>query len=284
MLKFRWTWIAIALLLLCLLVGLWFFNRYRLAPPLGTSQLSTQARRTEGHLALGNPSNAGVTDPNNYLLTKKQYILSYNNAKRIPNWVSWRLTRADLGEVPRSNEFRMDETLPQGWYRVKASDYSGSGYDRGHMIPAADRSSTVEDNRATFLLSNILPQSPDNNQGPWAKFENDCRELTKQGKELYIISGGYGQKGQLQRGKISIPAHTWKVVAVLDQPGQGAAGLSTRSRVIAIDVPNEQGIKEDSWRKYRTTVDQLEQQTGYDFLSLVPQEIQAAIEARTDNR
>jgi endonuclease G, mitochondrial len=282
MLKSRWTWLAIGLFLILLLVGLWIFNRANLTP--STAPMTSQIRRTEGHLALGNPSNANLTDPNNYLLPKKQYVLSYNNAKRIPNWVSWRLTRDDLGEVPRNNDFLVDTTLPKGWYRVKATDYSGGGYDRGHMTPAADRSQTVPDNRATFLLTNILPQSPDNNQGPWAKFEQDCRELAKQGKELYIVSGGYGQKGQLQKAKVAIPAHTWKVVAVLDQPGQGAAGISTRSRVIAIDVPNEQGIKEEDWRKYRTSVDQLELQTGYDFFSLVPQPIQTAIEARIDGQ
>jgi endonuclease G len=80
------------------------------------------------HLALGNPSNAD-TDPNNYLMIKPQYALSYNNSKGIPNWVSWQLNKSWLGSVDRKNDFRPDTELPASWYQVRPSDYTGGGYD-----------------------------------------------------------------------------------------------------------------------------------------------------------
>ena len=276
--KSRIGLIAIALVSLVFLTGcFWWFNRW----PESPTATEKTAARTEGNLALGNPSNAGK-DENNYLLTRKQYSLSYNNTKHIPNWVSWKLTAADIGSVPRRNNFDADNTLPNGWYQVKSTDYSGSGYDRGHMCPAADRSATVEDNTATFILTNIIPQARDNNQGPWAELEGYTRDQVKQGKEAYIISGGYGQKGVLSKGKVAIPANTWKVIVLTEKNAGGAAGVNDRTRVIAIDMPNEEGIKTTKWQQYLTTVRELESKTGYDFLSQVPKAVQNTVETVRD--
>ena len=87
------------------------------------------------HLSLGNPNGATASDPNNYLMLKPQYALSYSRDKGIPNWVSWQLNKSWLGSVDRSNDFRPDPSLPDGWYRVTGSEYKGTGYDRGHMAP-----------------------------------------------------------------------------------------------------------------------------------------------------
>lgn len=106
------------------------------------------------HLTMGNPSNAvtDTTQPANYLMEKPQYVISYNRDYGRPNWVSWHLDTSWLGTTPRQDDFRPDTTLPAGWYQVKASDYTGSGYDRGHMCPSGDRTKTVADNSATFFL------------------------------------------------------------------------------------------------------------------------------------
>lgn len=122
---------------------------------------------TNPHLLLGNPSNATatVTTPDNYLITRPQYALSYNRNKGIPNWTAWQLNKNWLGSLPRP-PFTPDTTLPNGWYQVKPNDYSGSGFDRGHMVPAADRNKTEANSKAVFLMTNIIPQAPDNNQGP----------------------------------------------------------------------------------------------------------------------
>jgi endonuclease G, mitochondrial len=232
-------------------------------------------------LTMGNPSQAG-TQPDNYLLLKPQYALSYNASKGIPNWVSWQLNQSWLGSVDRQNDFRPDDTLPANFYHVTPSDYSGSGYDRGHQAPSGDRTRSQEDNSATFLMSNMIPQAPDLNRGPWEKLESYSRQLVSQGEELYIIAGVTGQKGTLAEGKISIPARNWKVVVVLEKAGLGLTGVTANTRVIAVDMPNEEAIKETDWTEYRTTVKQIEKATGYNLLSNVPDKVQQVIENRVD--
>jgi endonuclease G len=243
------------------------------------------------HLTMGNPSGAttSTANSNNYLMEKSQYALSYSNSKRIANWVSWQLNSSWLGSAPRQDDFRADTTLPSGWYRVTSSDYTGSGFDRGHMTPSADRTNTISNNSATFLMTNMVPQAPDNNQGYWAQLENYSRTLVNQGNELYIISGSYGQGGSgsngsastIAGGKIVVPARLWKII-VVTTPGTGVSGVNSNTRVIAIDTPNTQGNRSTSWGNFRTTVDAIESKTGYDFLSNVSSSLQSVIETRVD--
>ncbi|TBR56650.1 endonuclease [Westiellopsis prolifica IICB1] len=245
---------------------------------------------TSVHLTMGNPSNAGTSDLNNYLLDKPQYAVGYNCSSGRSNWVSWQLNNSWLGSTPRQDDFRADTTLPTGCYQVQSTDFSGSGFDRGHMTPSGDRTSTVEVNSSTFLMSNMIAQAPDNNQGIWANLESYSRTLVSQGKELYIISGGYGIGGTgsngtfntIAGGKVVVPNRTWKIIVVLDTPGSGVSGVTTSTRVIAVNIPNTQGVRDADWKNYRVSVDSLESLTGFDFLSQVSTSIQSVIEAQVD--
>jgi len=232
------------------------------------------------HLTLGNPSNAtsNPNNPDNYLMEKRQYALSYNRDKGIPNWVSWQLNQSWLGRVIRSNDFQPDTSLPAGWYQVKPSDYTSSDYDRGHLCPSSDRTRNATDNSATFLMTNIMPQAPENNREEWRKLEEYSRELVSLGKELYIIAGGVGSKGKLQ-GKVTVPQRTWKVMAVLEHPGLGVRGVTTKTRLIAVMMPNSNEVANTNWTDYQVSVDEVEAATGYDFFSNVPPSIQDAIES-----
>lgn len=235
------------------------------------------------HLLLGNPSQAttSIDNPDNYLMIKPQYVLSYNRSKGTANWVSWQLNKSWFGDAERQDNFRPDNTLPEGWERIKPSAYNGSGYDRGHVAPSADRTRTTEDNTATFLMTNMMPQTPDNNRNTWGNLEDYSRELVSQGKELYIIAGTYGSKGKL-RNLVTIPKSTWKIVVVLDNPGAGLKGITANTRVIAVNIPNDEQLDND-WRVFKTSVDKIEQLTGYDFLSNVSPNIQKVIESKIDS-
>jgi len=237
------------------------------------------------HLTMGNPSNAvtNVLQPNNYLMEKPQYSLSYSRDNGGPNWVSWHLDSSWLGSAPRQDDFRADTTLPAGWYQVQATDFSGSGFDRGHMCPSADRTITVTANSATFLMTNMIPQLPANNQGVWANLESYSRTLVSQGNELYIISGGQGLQYFIANGHVAVPAQTWKVIIVLPVGGNDVSRVTTSTRTIAVVIPNSGTIGTD-WRAYRVSVDQVEAITGFDFFSNVPSSIQAVIEGRVDNQ
>lgn len=237
------------------------------------------------HLTLGNPSGAtsSISNDRNYLIQRPQYAMSYHRYNGIPNWVSWHLEARDIGSVGRS-DFQPDNSLPSGWYRVQTSDYTSSGYDRGHMAPSGDRTATTTANQATFLMSNIIPQAPDNNQGPWAALEIYCRNLAQAGNELYIISGGDDSQGTIAGGKVLIPNFTWKVIVVLPQGSNDLSRVSTSTRVIAVSMPNRQGIRANDWRQYRYSVDQIETWTGYNFLSNVSSSIESVIESRVDTQ
>jgi endonuclease G, mitochondrial len=241
-----------------------------------------QINGSDVHLTLGNPTNATHDNHNsdNYLIQKAQYSLSYNNSKKIANWVSWQLNKNWLGTVDRQNNFQPDKSLPTEWYHVKPSDYSGSGYDKGHLTPSADRTKNVEDNSATFLMTNMIPQAPENNRVVWADLEEYSRELVKKdGKELYIIAGGLGQIGAIgKKEKITIPAKTWKIIVILDKPGLGLKGISKDTKVIAVEIPNNDSIKGKKWTDFRVNVKQIEKDTGYNFLSNVSGDIQKVIE------
>jgi endonuclease G, mitochondrial len=250
-------------------------------------QAIRQPGQNSPHLFLGQPSNATRFNAKDYLIVRPQYALSYNRDKGIPNWASWQLNQSWLGNLPRL-PFIADSSLPEGWYRVQTTDYTGSGFDRGHLVPAADRNRTQADSTAVFLMTNIFPQAPDNNQGPWEQLESDCRDLAEQGKELYIMTGGLGEGGTgsrgkattIGKGKISVPAAFWKIVIVLDRPGLPLDSITADTPVIAVIMPNQQGIKTANWQTYQTSIDEIEKQTGYDFLPNLAEPIQAALEAK----
>lgn len=236
------------------------------------------------HLAPGNPSNATANpaNANNYLLSNKYYAVSYNRQKAIANWVSWRLVKNSFGDASRQNDFRPNQNLPNDWTQITPNDYNGSGFDRGHLCPSADRSSSIEGNSSTFLMTNIAPQTHDLNAGPWEKLETYSRSLAKRNNTIFIIAGQYGDDGKL-RNKLTIPTNYWKVVVILPNNGEVSA-INRETRVIAVDMPNVDGISGQNWRDFKTTVRQIEQKTGYNFLSNVPQNIQDAIETKVDAR
>ena len=244
------------------------------------------------HLTLGNPSGAttDIAQPTNYLLLKPQYALSYHRDRGIPNWVSWHLSTDWRGSVARQDDFRPDAALPTGWYQVQATSYTSAGFDRGHNCPSADRTNTVADNSATFLMTNMMPQAPRNNQQTWANLEDYSRTFLSTGNEVYIICGSYGRGGTgtngymttLDQGRVTVPARCWKLVVILPIGADDATRVATGTRVIAIDTPNDNSIS-TTWGTYRTSVDAIEAATGLDLLSAVPAAIQQAIEARTDN-
>jgi endonuclease G len=258
----------------------------QISPYTGTST-------DNNHTAFGNPSNA-VTDlafPNNYLLLKPQYHLAYNENKGTAAWVAWHLDNNDLGTTPRCDCFATDVQIPSSMYRASSSSYTGSGFDRGHMVPSSQRNNTTINNAATFLMSNIMPQSPNLNQITWNNLEQYCLNLVNAGYELYTYSGGYGIGGTgsngtsttIASGNITVPSHYWKIAVVLPNGTNDIGRLSTTTRIISVMMPNTQTVNTLAWGQYRTSIDAIEAATGFDFLSILPSSLQTSIETLIDN-
>jgi endonuclease G len=254
---------------------------------LTASLLAAQEPNRNARLGLPSDAKPEPSSREDFLIARPQYVLSYNAEKRIPNWVSWQLKASDIGNIPRA-AFTPDPDLPRGFARVTSHVYDGSGFDRGHMCPAKDRSATREDQQAVFFMTNIAPQSPNSNQRGWERLEDYCRKLAAQGHVLQIACGGAGVGGEGKNGPaeeigkgrltVAVPAKLWKVVVVL--PGEDAEPRKN-TRVIAVIMPNDQSVGYD-WTKYRTTARKVEKLTGYRFFRNVPEEVAEALRDHLD--
>lgn len=265
--------------------------------PVPTEPRETPTAATMSpHLFLGNPSGAKADKSlrDNYLLVRSQYALSYNDAKGTANWVSWRLRAEDLGDAPRQRMFSPDPMLPPGFYRVTHQDYSNSGFDRGHMCPHSDRDATEAGAAETFLMTNIIPQSPSVNQRSWAMLEVYARQLVSGGKyTLFVVSGPWGQGGSglkgpaetIARGRVVVPAESWKIIVVVPTAAAGdPLKVTASTRVIAVRVPNDEGLKTLEWAGFRTTIADIERQTGLRFLTNLKPEVAEVLRNRKDNQ
>ncbi len=258
-------------------------------------QVSTTGTGRDDHLVMGNPSNAqaNTNTPDNYLMRKPQYALSYNRSKGLANWVSWHLNQAWKGSADRQDDFRPDDTLPTGWYAVRPDDYTNTGFDRGHICPSDDRDASVADNSATFYMTNMMPQAPSNNRQTWRFLEEYCRDVVfKENVELYVIAGSYGVGGNgsnggttnsIAGGKVTVPSRVWKVILVLPNGSDDLNRVNSSTRVIAVDMPNTEAVTSKKWYAYRVSAREIESKTGYNFFSALPTAVQNAIETKVDN-
>jgi len=243
---------------------------------------------------MGNPSQA-KPDPrekDNYLMEKPHFSLSYNDSKGTPNWASWRLTADTIGKAKRF-PFYPDQTLPRGFGRIVPKDYTNDGFDRGHMCPHEDRSADEEMSRATFVMSNIIPQAKNVNEQAWKNLEDFCRDLVMKGKTLYIVAGPAGKKGQCADGgwhetigttrKVTVPSACWKVIMVLDSgPGYDPAKVNANTRLIAVIMPNDLSVG-SAWKGYRRSVKDVETLTGYHFFENAPHPLIDRLKEKTDD-
>lgn len=254
----------------------------------------TNQPNDDSHVLLGNPSNAtnNIVNAKNYLMDKGYFTLSYNHIEGKANWVSWHLQSEDIGTAARQDDFRTDSTLPSNWYWVKNTSYSGSGFDRGHYCPSADRTSSTEANSATFVMTNMMPQAPYNNQNTWANLESECRKIVAAGNEAYIIAGSYGSGGvgskggityTIDNGNVVVPSNTWKIVLILPKGNNDINRISATTRVIAVNIANSNNVQ-SNWKNYRTSVRAIENATGYNFFSNLATTLQDAIETKIDNQ
>ena len=295
----RLAWAGVIVFLLILLAGvlLYIFTRPPQSAPDNPSASTQHAPAppvviVSPHMLLGNPSQA-TADPsnkNNFLMVKPYFCLSYNDSKGTPNWVSWRLTSADLGTAPRKQTFDPDDSLPVGFYRVEHRDYVRCGFDRGHMCPHSDRGANQEMAFGTFVLTNIIPQAPNVNRKAWERLEAYGRDLALQHNHLYIVSGPAGQGGvgtdgpasTIAGGRIVVPAECWKIIVVVPEGvTDDLAAINAGTRAISVIMPNTQDVGED-WRPFLTTIAEVEKHTGLHFLTNLPGDVAETLRRKLD--
>jgi len=229
------------------------------------------------NIELGLPTDSDANDE--FILKRTQYVLSFSPDKHVANWVSWNLNKKWFGKVKRYNKFISDPELPSNYYQALNSDYRKTGYDKGHIVRSEERTNSKKNNKTTFYFTNIMPQKPDLNRGVWLRFEKYCEKLCKkENKELFIVAGGIYHKGyKTIKYNVAVPDSCFKIVVVLNKD-EGIKDINKQTKVIAVVMPNINGIRKANWENYTTTVRKIEWSTGYDFLSNVDKSIQEVLE------
>jgi endonuclease G len=208
------------------------------------------------------------------IVAREGYVLAHSSMSKIPYWVCEHVTKAETeGSADRDNSsFKPDPEL-DGFPRAELSDYRGSGFDRGHMAPAADFKSSQSLMNQSFFLSNMVPQyGPTFNQGIWAQLESTARGWVRKRGEAWIVSGpmfydpleeedetadGLVPYETIGEGEVAVPTHTFKIILAKKESGQWEA--------IAFMFDNKRHARPYRLDTHRTTIDWLEARTGFDF-------------------
>ena len=207
------------------------------------------------------------------LIIHTGFSLVYDEEHEQARWVAYELTRDEVfGIYERGDNFRPDRSIRTG--SADLADYRGSGYDRGHLIPAADLSWSEQAMSDSFYMSNMSPQEPSFNRGIWASLEAVIRNFAAVEGAVHVVTGPVLTDGPYEtigENEVSIPQYYYKVILDYVEPEKKAIGFL---------LPNE-GSREDL-ATFATTVREVEQVTGIDFFPLLPDEEQEYLETRYD--
>jgi DNA/RNA endonuclease G (NUC1) len=254
--------------------------------PFGAAATTVAALQMQ----LGNPSDAtaDTNNHNHFLIVREVEALDYNDSMGQPNWASWDLTSSDIGSSGRSSNFFTDTNLPPNFFWVPGdpiNPFSGSGYDRGHMCPSGDRTSSPETNDLVFYMSNIIPQASAQNQGIWANFESYCRSLLSTSEVLIVCGPSQFTTNKLYSNHVTIPGYTWKIVVVAPLGGGMATNrITANTRVIGINVPNTGAVGSDPWQNYITSVNQIQNDTGFTFFTALAPNLASVLRSKVDGQ
>jgi endonuclease G len=196
------------------------------------------------------------------------YCLSYDENYKLAKWVAYELTLAETeGVIGRNDKFKPDPLITHN--SVSLEDYKKSGYDRGHLAPAADMKWSEQAMEESFYLSNMCPQDKSFNRGIWKKLEEEVREYAKHNKQIKVVTGPILEKGLpvLGPNRVSIPRYFYKALLDYSQPS---------IKAIAFIMKNEHS--ELPLSHFVVSVDSLEKLSGIDFFPLLPDEEENKLE------
>jgi endonuclease G len=193
-------------------------------------------------------------------ITDSQYVCNLNYGvhfrydTKVAEYVVYRIDPEDVsGTVARRDNFRPDPSI-ESKFNVTLEDYAGSGYDRGHLSPAADNSASAEQMAQSFYLSNMAPQNSSQNRGIWRILEDRIRSIAREGRVLYVAVGTVYEPGYAVIGNgVGVPQYLWKVVVDAET-----------NNAIAFVFPNEP-LATSLLPSTITTIDHVEEMTGLDF-------------------
>lgn len=205
-----------------------------------------------------------------------RYTCLYSPSDKQSIWVAYLLTADDVNEsaVKRSDNFSPSpDVLRRGWQSAARSDYKGSSFDRGHLLPSKDRTRHVEENRATFYFTNISPQRARLNRGGWMYLESYVREVAKRYGFVYVTVGGVFDRSDehyIGDNRVTVPTHFFKVLLTVIDGKYASVGFL---------MPNTESVESDYF-SYMTSVNEVEELTDIDFFTRLPDEVEELCETQ----
>jgi endonuclease G len=207
--------------------------------------------------------------PDEQIIHHIGYSLSYNENHEQANWVAYELTENEVkGSVKRNDAFRSDPMISTG--SAELSDYKGSGYDRGHLAPAADMKWSALAMSESFYMSNMSPQDPSFNRGIWKRLESQVRQWAMDNGSVYVATGGLLLNGlnTIGSSSVSVPKYYYKVVLDYQDSDYKAIGFL---------MPN--AASKQNLQDFAVTIDNVELITGIDFFHSLPDGIENSVES-----
>ena len=293
------------------LTGVWNSGQDTLALQIplckATNHLLTQNKRNsftvvglDGNEETESESKKDAKPPKDHELhTYAGYTLCYRESYELAEWVSYSLTRSQLEHkvTGRTNDFRTDTLISTG--SAKPSDYKGSGFDRGHLAPAADMAWSIKSAHDSFLMSNMTPQTPSFNRVIWKLLEEAVRKWAHQYGTIYVVTGPVLEKDaseyeSIGESEVAVPEYFYKALLVfipvyadtnsntIPFPNARESGYteeieSYRVQCAAFIIPNK-GCGKDIY-KFICTIDMAEERTGLDFFANLPDEVEELAES-----
>lgn len=198
------------------------------------------------------------------------YSLSYNEDYENAEWTAYSLSPKQISsqQIERPYFIRDPEVKTKS---AHYKNYYPNGYEKGHLVPAADMRFDIDAFDDTFYTSNVSPMDHYFNSGIWNNLEKQVRYWVKRYGKLYIVTGGILQPGleRIGREKVAVPDYFYKVILDYKNP--------KKPRIIGFIIPHK-GIEADL-RDFVVPVDSIEKQTGIDFFPTLPDDIENKIEA-----
>lgn len=222
--------------------------------------------------------------PDHELRIFENYALCYRESYEQAEWSAYFLADFQLEKnAERSNDFRADPEISTG--SAQLSDYKKSGFDRGHLTPAADMSFSQKAMSETFYMSNMTPQAPQFNRGIWKDLEAQVRFWVEKYGRAYVVSGPILEKSADQyksigENEVAVPDYFYKVVLVPlygDESDRASSDDTASLMAVGFVIPNQK-CEEDFWY-YAVSVDEVERLTNLDFYSLLEDDIENTVEA-----
>lgn len=214
----------------------------------------------------------------------KNYSLSYSEEDEQAEWVAYELTREEVnGKLERKEGFDEDPAITTK--SASPSDYQNSGYDRGHLAPAADMKFDETAMEECFYMSNVSPQVKEFNNGVWNDLEMQTRAWTRKYGTIYVVTSPVlpkdsknarkmyaSERGKDYKTNVTVPSHFYKILFDFTKKG--------KEKMLAFVIPNQDTHM--PFTTFVTSVDEVEKVTGIDFFTNLDEEVERRCESRSD--